>query len=360
MRLGTGTTTSITSAVDGAILDGVSSSIKATVLDYANSNPLAVRLTDTSGDYVATFAVTQSGTWDEVGINDSGNSITVDATNLDIRDLTNLDVVTAELSAIDNAVLDAIAASVAAIDTDTSTLLTTAAHDAAFGTAGTADTQVRSIQGIASMTPVQVSQATASNLNATVVGTGTFAVQDATAEASLSVLDDWDNGASDGASVSGDVAHDTVDAGEPIKIGFKAFSPDGTTPGTAVAENDRTNGKSDLDGRLFINGEHPRWWSFHSDGSTALTDESVAADPGDGFQVVITEIVFSTGAATAANIFFEEGSTKILGPWYLEAVAGRGLIWKGKKHVTASTAVTVTTSASIAHSVDVQGYIQAV
>lgn len=55
-----------------------------------------------------TVAVTQSGTWDEVGINDSGNSITVDATNLDIRDLTNADVVTAELSAVDNAVLDTI------------------------------------------------------------------------------------------------------------------------------------------------------------------------------------------------------------------------------------------------------------
>src|SRR3990167_3067824 len=54
------------SSGDGAILDGVSSSIKATVLDYTSSNPLAVRLTDTSGDYVATFAVTQSGTWDEV------------------------------------------------------------------------------------------------------------------------------------------------------------------------------------------------------------------------------------------------------------------------------------------------------
>jgi hypothetical protein len=66
-----------------------------------------------------------------------------------------------------NASLDAIEASVAAIDTDTSALLTTAAHDAAFGTAGTADAQVRSIQGIASMTPVQVSQATAATLNMT-------------------------------------------------------------------------------------------------------------------------------------------------------------------------------------------------
>src|SRR3990167_4943165 len=44
---------------DGAIQDGADSSIEATVLDYANSNPLAVRLTDTSGDYVGAGAGTQ-------------------------------------------------------------------------------------------------------------------------------------------------------------------------------------------------------------------------------------------------------------------------------------------------------------
>lgn len=52
---------------DGAITDGVSSSIKATVLDYTNSNPLAVRLTDTSGDAIAALPVT-----------DNGGSLTVD------------------------------------------------------------------------------------------------------------------------------------------------------------------------------------------------------------------------------------------------------------------------------------------
>lgn len=46
---------------------------------------------------------------------------------------------------------------------NTSALLTTTAHDAAFGTAGTADAQVRTIQGIASMTPVQV-QSNSANL----------------------------------------------------------------------------------------------------------------------------------------------------------------------------------------------------
>lgn len=41
-------------AGDGAILDGVTSTIRATVRDYANSDPLAVALTDASGDvYVA-------------------------------------------------------------------------------------------------------------------------------------------------------------------------------------------------------------------------------------------------------------------------------------------------------------------
>jgi len=46
-------------AGDGSILDGVSSAIKATVLDYASSNPVAVRLTDTGGDYVSAGAGTQ-------------------------------------------------------------------------------------------------------------------------------------------------------------------------------------------------------------------------------------------------------------------------------------------------------------
>ena len=46
---------------------------------------------------------------------------------------------------------------------NTSALLTTSAHDAAFGTAGSADAQVRTIQGIASMTPVLVNPGTATN-----------------------------------------------------------------------------------------------------------------------------------------------------------------------------------------------------
>jgi hypothetical protein len=44
---------------DGAILDGVSASIKATVFDFTNSNPLGVVLRDTNGDYVSVGGGTQ-------------------------------------------------------------------------------------------------------------------------------------------------------------------------------------------------------------------------------------------------------------------------------------------------------------
>ena len=256
-----------------------------------------------------------------------------------------------------NSSLDAIEASAAAMDTDLTTII---GHVDGIETALTAAN--------ASLDAIEASTAAADTDLTTIIGhvdglealIGTTNTNTGAATTALQIMDDWDNAASDGASVSGDVAHDTADAGEPVKVGMRAFSPDGTTPGTAVAENDRTNAKGDLDGRLFINARHPRHVSFHSDGSSALTDQEVFADPGDGFQVVITEITFSTGAATACNIFFEEGASKILGPWYLEAVAGRGLTWRGEKFITASTAVTATTSAAIAQSLDVQGYIQAV
>jgi hypothetical protein len=239
---------------------------------------------------------------------------------------------------------------------NTSALLTTAAHDAAFGTAGSADAQVRSIQGIASMTPVQVSQATAGNLNVTEASA-------AAALTALQIMDDWDNGASDGASVSGDVAHNVADAGEPVKIGFVAYSPDGTAPGTAAVETRRTNGKADLDGRQYVSTVHPEMWSYHDDDAAAVTtDGTLHADPGDGFAVYITDIVWSIGAATASTLFIEEGATKILGPYNLPATIGAGMAlhFTTPKKCTASTAILITNTGSINFAIDVMGFVAAV
>jgi hypothetical protein len=114
------------------------------------------------------------------------------------------------------------------------------------GTAGTADTGVQTIQGIASMTPVQVSQATAASLNATVVGTGTFAAQ---------------------VTAVGTVADDLTTPGNPVMVGGTAKSFDGTDPGNVSAEDDVTRTITDLQRRLFVNNVHPQYWSYHSDGS---------------------------------------------------------------------------------------------
>lgn len=476
-------TIEVTGAGDGAILDGASASIKASVLDYTNSNPLAVRLTDTNGDYIAAGAGTQYTEDAAAAANPIGNTVIL------IRQDTPAGKVTTDGDNVAQGGTNYGAAYV--------TVLTAAGAEVGFATAAKQDTIITSVQLIddaiktddAAFTPAtdkvmmvgaqfddntpdSVDEGDAGalrmsanrnlfttirdaagnergvNVNASnqlaiagpVTNAGTFVVQEnGSALTALQVIDnpvivddaaftpattsvmmagftfddaspdsvnEGDGGAARmsanrniyttirdaagnerGLNISangnisidtvttittvstvttvstltgGGVAHDSADSGNPHKIGFKAYSPDGTTPGTAVAEGDRTDAKADLDGRQYVNGEHPNHWSYHEDSSSALTDTTVKAAPGAGFELVITEICVSTGAATALNFFLEEGSTKIFGPIYLEAVAGRGMVWRGNKHITANTAVTITTSAAIAHSIDIQGYTQAV
>jgi hypothetical protein len=56
---------------DGAVLDGVSSSIKATVFDRTNSNPLATQLVDSNGDPVSVGGGTQYNQGTVAGATDS-------------------------------------------------------------------------------------------------------------------------------------------------------------------------------------------------------------------------------------------------------------------------------------------------
>ena len=290
-----------------------------------------------------TIAVTQSGTWDEVGINDSGNAITVDwagtappigagieatalrvtiATDstgvLSVDDnggiLTVDGTITANLSATDNAVLDA-------IELDTTT-----------------------IAGAVSGSEMQVDVLTMPSV--TVIATN-LDIRDLTS-------------ASDNVAVVGTIADDATTPGNPVMVGGFAISPDGTDPGS-VAEADVARFRTDLNRNLLVNTHHPRSLHKHLDGTAAYTDESLVADPGDGFQVVITSIIFSSGEAVAINFFLEEGATKIFGPIYLEAIAGRGFV-SGPIYlpVTASTAVTLTTSAANDQSFDMDYFIQAV
>lgn len=121
--------------------------------------------------------------------------------------------------------------------------------------------------------------------------------------ASLSVMDDWDNAASDGASVSGDVAHDAADAGEPVKVGHKAIAH-GANP-TAVAANDRTDWYSNRHGVPWVIGGHPNVISrevtvLDSDG--AQTGASLVGTIAAGTKVILTYIDATCDGANTADV----------------------------------------------------------
>lgn len=178
-------------------------------VEVFSGETLPVSLTSTT--ITGTVAVTQSGTWDEIGINDSGNSITVDnggtfATQVDGAALTALQLIDNPVQVLGTATYTEATSSGFAIgavrrDADTTLVDTTNEFgplqmdangrlkvevfsgetlpvsgtvtvtdfgtvfgaDAIFGTAGTADTDVLSVQGIASMTPLLVNPGTATN-----------------------------------------------------------------------------------------------------------------------------------------------------------------------------------------------------
>lgn len=155
------------------------------------------------------------------------------------------------------------------------------------------------IEGVASGTAVPIS--------GNVTNAGTFAVQDATAQASLSVMDDWDNGASDGASVSGDVAHDSPDAGEPVKVGGKAVSAEPA----AVTANDRVNAFFDLVGKQIVALSNPENMvsGAITTAMTGTTSTSLIAAPAAGLRNYITTIIVSNAHATVGtDIVIQDGS----------------------------------------------------
>jgi len=124
----------------------------------------------------------------------------------------------------------------------------------------------------------------------------------------LQIMDDWDNAASDGASVSGDVAHDAVDAGEPVKIGGKAL----TANPTAVATGDRVNSLMDIIGRAVV--AHNTLHENISSGAittamTGTTSTQLLAAPGAGLRWYITSIIVSNAhASTGTDLAIQDGS----------------------------------------------------
>jgi hypothetical protein len=101
------------------------------------------------------------------------------------------------------------------------------------------------------------------------------------------------------ATVSGDVAHDGGDSGNPVKVGHKAIAH-GTNP-TAVTAADRTDWYANRAGVPFVMGGHPNIVTVkHTTITTAVTDAAVITISA-GLKIVVTS--FQITLDNASTVF---------------------------------------------------------
>ena len=106
----------------------------------------------------------------------------------------------------------------------------------------------------------------------------------------------------------GTIAHDSVDSGAPIKIGFKAEATPSTI--TLVADADRTDGYADRDGMQLV-----KPFTSYADivsGNATNTDgtsTSVIASQGGSIKTYLTTIILTNTSATPTYCEIKDGST---------------------------------------------------
>ena len=103
---------------------------------------------------------------------------------------------------------------------------------------------------------------------------------------------------------AGDVAHDSPDSGNPVKIGFQAE----TSLPTAVAANDRSNGVSDRYGRQLIGHIDPGMQTWKSFNATSTQTGATVWQPTAGNRVAITYMGVSSYGTTAARVILWFGT----------------------------------------------------
>jgi len=112
-------------------------------------------------------------------------------------------------------------------------------------------------------------------------------------------------------SESGDVAHDGVDAGEPVKVGGKAL----TAEPTAVAANDRVNAMFDIYGRQITRGVLREMKGSQITTITASTAETTCVTADATYKQDIYGLIVTNTSATATEVSFKDdtaGTTRFM------------------------------------------------
>ena len=100
--------------------------------------------------------------------------------------------------------------------------------------------------------------------------------------------------------VEGPLAHDAVDAANPLKIGFKAIAH-GANP-SAVAADDITHGCANRAGVPWVMGGHPNIIAAEYNTTAAQTDDPIIDSIGAGTKIVITMIDVTADNANTVDV----------------------------------------------------------
>lgn len=100
-------------------------------------------------------------------------------------------------------------------------------------------------------------------------------------------------------NIQGNVNHDVVDSGNPIKVGAKAIDH-GANP-TEVEAGDRTDNYSNRAGIPFVIGGHPNIISTEYKATTAQTDDLIVAVGADE-AIIVTSIDVTISGETTPDV----------------------------------------------------------
>lgn len=272
---------------DGSILDGVTSGIKATVLDYTNANPLAVRLTDTNGDYVTAAGGTQ---YNDGAARGSATGMLVlvdDGTNLQswAGDTSGRGIVTVGTA------LPAGTNNIGDVD-----VLTIAAGDNNIGNVDivTVPAPLSTTGGGTEATALRVTVASDSTGVLSVDDNGGALTVDGTVSVNL-------NAGTNTNEVVGDAAHGAAVAGNPVLVGIEGRS----TEPTAVDDGDVVRPLASLLGkRVSLPYAIPgSTWSYaaESGGITDTTARTIKAAAGAGVRNYVRSLQSVNAHATVST-----------------------------------------------------------
>lgn len=389
-------------ASDGAIVDG-DSATKADVFDYTNSNPLAVRLTDTVGDYVAAGGGTQY-TEDAVSAADPvGNQMigrrrdalaTETSTDGDVTALNvtgkgelyvkQVDAVTITDGAgavnviVDSGTVTANAGTGTFVVGDgagaLNVIVDSGAVTATLSQTGSAnDVDVLTMPSVTVGTfpdnePINVAQmnGTAVTMGNGVSGTGVQRVtiaSDSTGQVALAsgstVATTQATASSLNAEVQGDAATDVAVSGNPVLGGGRSVDADFAAPNVRVtAEGEAVSTAMSRDGVTYVHTFGPHLVEDSDEYTTQQTDTAIIAAPGAGLSIYISSVVITCNGAATVTLEDDEVTDDLILRHYCDA-AGSGIVWSPPTPYkqAANQALLLTTSAATTLSVTVTGFV---